>query len=211
MLNIAICDDDINDVNVINKICIKLMDAIDIIYKIVIFYDGQELLNYGESFDIIILDVQMKTDGISVGRELYKRGESYIIYISSYQRFCFQAINLVHAFAFIEKPVTENVVSSQLTAAIERWKSKEKEEELHFEVMLIEKGELKKAIKVFFPSDIYYFKFENRKIQMKVEHDTYFFTGRMSDIEEKMDKYGFARCHNAFVVNMRHISSISNL
>lgn len=45
---------------------------------------------------------------------------------------------------------------------------------------------------------------------MKVEHDTYFFTGRMSDIEEKMDKYGFARCHNAFVVNMRHISSISN-
>ena len=42
-----------------------------------------------------------------------------VIYTTSYKQFCRQAVNYVHAFAFLEKPVTKNNVERQLQEIIQ--------------------------------------------------------------------------------------------
>ena len=62
MIDIAICDDDIDQIKNISTLVSKNMEALDISFKITHFDEGQDLIEYmslaKESFDIIFLDIK---------------------------------------------------------------------------------------------------------------------------------------------------------
>ena len=103
MIEIIICDDEIKDLQDISKIVCEvcLNEVID--YNLKTYSSGEEKLDQTYSMDIGILDISMsELNGIDLGRELKKRfPEVKLIYITSYEKYCQQVINKVHAFSFL--------------------------------------------------------------------------------------------------------------
>ena len=54
MLRIAICDDEIKDIEIIKELTVNLLDTLQLTYEIETFSDGFLLLDSIISFDIIL-------------------------------------------------------------------------------------------------------------------------------------------------------------
>lgn len=60
-----------------------------------------------------------------------------------------------------------------------------------------------------FCNEILYFEYQNRRVKIvTVEKDYICIHEKISDIAEKMKPYGFAMCHQSFVVNLYEIEKI---
>jgi len=106
-LNIAICDDNINHLSVIEGYLEKFNSDTDI--HIIKAHSGEELLDIVSdySIDIAFLDIEMKElNGIEVGREIRtKFPESIIVFITGYRDYALEAFE-IESFQYIIKPIT---------------------------------------------------------------------------------------------------------
>ncbi len=107
MLQIAVCEDEQADRDNLIEILKPLLDKCKEEYRITCFSSGGELLQSGESFHLIFMDIMMEgRNEIETGQELYTRNHpAKIIYITNLGQYCMDAVNTVHAFAFLEKPI----------------------------------------------------------------------------------------------------------
>ena len=175
MFTIAICDDNENDSINIENIIKSYLELKDISFGINIF-KSEELLEFHDKFDLIFLDIVLDgINGIGVGQKMHERNKNVkIIYTTSNRQYFEQAVNNVHAFAYIEKPVTKDKAVKQLDEII-RYIQEENDraEIVNFKVVEItEKGKVENKFKNFDVKDIFYFEYLNRKI--KLENDNYF-------------------------------------
>ena len=91
MLNIAICDDEKNICDYIEKRTTECLAKADEEADVQVFYDGAELFsNCRENpsvFDIIFLDIKMKTiNGVECAKLLRETGvQSLIVFITSHK------------------------------------------------------------------------------------------------------------------------------
>lgn len=57
--------------------------------------------------------------------------------------------------------------------------------------------------------DIFYFEYQNRKVKIVTVEKVYIcINEKISDIAERMKPYGFAMCHQSFVVNLYEIETV---
>lgn len=212
MFSIAICDDDKKDTLKIAALVKDYMDARLIPYEVNTFQSGEELLGKHEIFDLIFLDIGLNgINGLLVGKKIREEDRNVkVIYTTSYQQFCKQAVNHVHAFAYLVKPVTRDKAERQLDEILQYiQEGHERSETVRFEILEItEEGELESRIKDFEVNDIFYFEYFNRKIKIKLENKEYFFKDKMKDLAEKMVEHHFETCHQSFLVNLRHVKKI---
>lgn len=212
MFNIAICDNDRKDCVKIGTIVKNYMNNRYIPYKIYIFRSGEQLLEFHGKFDLIFLDIAMDgINGIQAGKRMLDINRNVkIIYTTNYQQYCIQAMNHVHAFAYLEKPVEKNKTEEQLNEIIQYIRGEhEKEEIVKFEILEITKeGKIESKIKSFEVKDILYFEYINRKIKIKLENEEYFFTDKMKYLAAKMKEHHFETCHQCYLVNLRRIKKI---
>lgn len=210
MIKVAICDDEQIEIEKVYKLCEKIIKNNNLNCEISVFDKGKELLESKAKYDIVFLDIELgDVNGINVGGHLSKKNNSQIIYISNYPEYCIDAINKVHAFAFLKKPIDEIMFNEQIIATLSNIQQQLSEETIHFKIISIEYDEITKNIMGFRVKDIYYFEFVNRKIKLKMCDREYFFHGKMKDIQIETERYGFVRCHNAFVINLNHLLRIS--
>lgn len=120
MIEIAICDDDINDLNFALKILDEILASHNIGYNINTFLSAKEMLNSIKKIDIGILDIVMnELNGIELGRKLKEKFPSVrLIYTTNYEEYCMQAINEVHAYSFLCKPLDNSKMQEQITEAL---------------------------------------------------------------------------------------------
>ena len=60
-------------------------------------------------------------------------------------------------------------------------------------------------------NDIFYFEYLNRKIKIVTEGKEYIcINEKIGDIAKRMKPYGFAMCHQSFVVNLHEINKIGS-
>ncbi|MGB8452159.1 MAG: LytTR family DNA-binding domain-containing protein [Anaerocolumna sp.] len=212
MFTIVICDNNKKDTIKLEIIVKSYMDTKSIPYQINIFKSGEELLEFHDKFDLIFLDIAMDgINGIQAGKKMREiNRNAKIVYTTNYQQFCIQAMNNVHAFAYLEKPITKEKAERQLDEIIRYIEEENKKIEIvKFEIMEItEKGKLESKIKNFEVKDIFYFEYFNRKIKIKLGNEEYFFVDRMKDLAEKMREHNFEICHQCFLVNLGHIKKI---
>ena len=117
MIEIAVCDDDANDLDYAVNILHEIFTAQNIGYHIKTFLSANEMLNDIRKIDIGILDIAMnELNGIKLGRKLKKEKfpNVKLIYITSYEEYCMQAINDVHAFSFLCKPLDSCKMQKQI-------------------------------------------------------------------------------------------------
>jgi DNA-binding LytR/AlgR family response regulator len=107
MLEIAVCDDDIADLECAVNMLHKIFTSQKIAYHIEKFMSANQMLENISNIDIGILDISMEElNGIKLGRKLKEKfPDVKLVYITSYEEYCMQVINEVHAFSFLCKPL----------------------------------------------------------------------------------------------------------
>ncbi|MFR3728949.1 LytR/AlgR family response regulator transcription factor [Lacrimispora sp.] len=212
MFSIAICDDDKKDTLKMVALIKDYMNARRIPCQVDTFQSGEELLGIHKVFDLIFLDIGLSgINGIIVGKKIREENRNVkVIYTTSYKQFCKQAVNHVHAFAYLEKPVTRDKAEKQLDEILQYIQEEhEQSETVKFEIMEITaEGEVETRIRDFEVREIFYFEYFDRKIKIKLENKEYFFKDQMKDLAEKMMEHHFEICHQCFLVNLRHVKRI---
>ncbi len=212
MLYLAICDDEKADRIKLEAIIKNYMEGLEKSYAVHIFRSGEELLASTEKYDVIFLDIALTgINGIQAGKMLRNQNRNTrIIYTTNFHQYCKQAMNQVHAFAYLEKPVTMDKVKEQMDEILHLVdKEKEKPVIVKFEVISVtEAGRVETKIKSFDVQDIYYFEYVNRKIRLKLKEEEYYFTGKMKNLIQKVQIYNFESCHQNYLVNLKFVSKI---
>lgn len=212
MINIAICDDNKQDMEHIQSYVNEYMNHKKIPFKITLFLSGDELLQNEEEFELVFLDIAMVgMNGIEAGKKLKKiNNDTKIVYVTSFSEHWRAAINHVHAFAYLVKPINMNDISLQLDELMCILNRKiQKSQTVNFEVFSIKNGYAVDSVYMNFEVDeIYYFEYVGRKIILKTKDEEYFFVSQMKNVIQKMEKYCFACCHRSFLVNLQHVQNI---
>ena len=116
MLEIAVCDDDIADLECAVNMLHKIFTSQKIAYHIEQFMSANQMLENISNIDIGILDISMEElNGIKLGRKLKEKfPDVKLVYITSYEEYCMQVINEVHAFSFLCKPLEYDKLELQI-------------------------------------------------------------------------------------------------
>ena len=116
MLEIAVCDDDIADLECAVNMLHKIFTSQKIAYHIEQFMSVNQMLENISRIDIGILDISMEElNGIKLGRKLKEKfPDVKLVYITSYEEYCMQVINEVHAFSFLCKPLEYDKLELQI-------------------------------------------------------------------------------------------------
>ena len=116
MLEIVVCDDDIADLERAVNMLHKIFTSQKIAYHIEKFMSANQMLENISNIDIGILDISMEElNGIKLGRKLKEKfPDVKLVYITSYEEYCMQVINEVHAFSFLCKPLEYDKLELQI-------------------------------------------------------------------------------------------------
>lgn len=120
MIEIFVCDDDKNDLQTTAKLLEEIISEQKISYRLHAFLSPEEMMKNMEAIDIGILDIAMKEcNGIELGRRIREKiPEVKLIYTTGFEEYCMQAVNDVHAFSFLCKPIMRDELMAQLLAAL---------------------------------------------------------------------------------------------
>ena len=184
MLNIAICDDDIQTTGQLEMLIQEIAKRNFVDADIEIFWNGESLADAvaaGDSYDIIYLDIEMdKEDGISAAKRIRIYDKNVlIIYVTSHENqmeLCFMA-------AYDDK----NSGDFYFRYSYQRMNHK----------VLVR--------------DILYFESNRRKVFIVTGEETFELYGKLNEIENSLKacKVSFLRVHQSFLVNYKHVKGQS--
>ena len=206
MIKFAICEDEIIQAEINQDYIKRWADKNNIEYKIDIFESAEKFLfswEYEEVYDVIILDIQMKSmSGMELARNIrLKDSDVIIIFISGLDDYVFDGYN-VAAFNYLLKPINDEKIFSVL----DRVKEKLEKEKNTKQFLLLSKG--KNIFKIEY-DDIYYIIAFDHYIDIHCKKKIYTFNRKISQLEELLPKENFVRCHRSYIVNIKYVKNIN--
>lgn len=197
MLKIAVCDD---DRQMLGKMQQYLKDF-DKLFRICLYSSGEALLNSGETYNFIFLDIDMRgISGIDTARMLRKKDrKAKIIYVTAYEDFRDYAFS-VHAFAYLVKPVSKEQIQEILREALEYTETEDMGPSLCFHTT--------DGLLDIYIRDIYYFEYQNRQLKMATVSGDVWIPDSIHHMAQKMESYDFLMPHKSFIVNLFHIRNL---
>lgn len=212
MIQIAVCEDEQEDKENLLRNLKPILDKYITEYKITCFTSGGELLQSGVSFHLIFLDIVMEgKSGIETGAELYRRDHSAkIIYTTNFGQYCVEAINTVHAFAFLEKPISTEILEKQVQEFLRQYRRDEVLLEFQ-NVSYEEKGIVLERWSIRLSVDaILYFEYikAKKKVKIVTENMVYEYQDTISGLEERMRPYGFETSCRGILVSLKNVAKI---
>ena len=209
MLEIAVCDDDIADLECAVNMLHKIFTSQKIAYNIERFVSANEMLENISSIDIGILDISMEElNGIKLGRKVKEKFPNVkLVYITSYEEYCMQVINEVHAFSFLCKPLDYDKLKMQMLDLLNQLPDALVEK--NFLKVTDSDGKEYMSIKLRL-SDILYFEYikRSRKVLIVLSDITYEYDCIFEKLVEELQPYAFVVNCRGNLVNLRHIEKI---
>ena len=209
MLEIAVCDDDIADLERAVTMLHKIFTSQQIAYHIEQFVSANQMLENFSRIDIGILDISMEElNGIKLGRKLKEKfPDVKLVYITSYEEYCMQVINEVHAFSFLCKPLEYDKLELQILELLNQLP--DAIEEKNFYKVTDSNGKEYLSIKLKL-RDILYFEYikRSRKAAIIMEDCRYECECTFENLVEELHPYDFAVNHRGCLINVRHIEKI---
>jgi DNA-binding LytR/AlgR family response regulator len=205
MLTIAICDDEKKICDYIEKRTTEILAKNDLEAEVSVFYDGSELLksceNNNQSFDIIFLDIKMKTlNGVECAKLLRDMGaNSLIVFITSSAEYVFSGYE-VKAFRYILKTDLVNAFSRVLGECLLELKK------LNTSFFIVKTSSSVKNIPL---SDILYFESNKRLLNIHTKNEVISFYEKLDNVENELKEKDFIRTHQSYLVNAQKIKSVS--
>lgn len=127
VINIAVCDDDLEITKSINKLLMKYQDERDLDFTVDLFNDGSGLKSSilkGKKYDLIYLDIEMRQmNGIATAKYIRSIDTTVLlIYVSNYDNYLKELFE-VEPFRFMSKPINDKRFYMFLDLAIDRIRS----------------------------------------------------------------------------------------
>ena len=202
MIRIAIVEDDRRDMQILNDYLKRYEQETSTHFKISVLSDGLDIItDYRAEYDIILLDIQMKhLDGMRTAEKIRTLDEDVIfIFITSTVQFAVQGYT-VDALGYVLKPVPYLAFSQILGKAARLIQKKQNKCYLTLDV----DGCQMKLDTAW----IYYIESQKHDVLVHTEKGDYRTAGPLKRMEELLMTQGFAKCHNAYLVNLRHIMAL---
>jgi len=199
-MRIAICDDDKLQRETLEQYVTEHISAYPNI-KITKYSSGEKLLDALRSYkiDILLLDIEMGgINGIETAKKIREfNSEIIIIFITGYVNYVSDAFR-TNAFQFLIKPVKQELFDQEFERAIKKYQND------HHKYVIVQKsGTISLEI-----NEIIFLESEGRKINIHTKNKLHTKYGTINDEENTLLNYGFVRCHQAFLVNMKYILEI---
>ncbi len=211
MIKVAICDDNSEDLSSAKGIFTSVFDKLGIDNVLQLFTSAEEMLADKQDIDLAILDIEINGEnGIDLGRQLKSRyPQIKIIYITSFEQYCMQAINEIHAFSFLCKPLIVDKVIEQMHDLIPEIEGLKDSIEKTFYKVTNDHGREYPILKINI-NDIIYFEYikSKRKISIVLKDAVYEYSYVMGKLIDELADYGFAVNCRGCLVNLRHIEKI---
>lgn len=154
-------------------------------------------------FDIVFLDINMpKVSGLELGYELkYINPDVSIIFQTAYEEHALKAFD-IGAVGYLVKPFSID----QIQATLERIKTPIKDEK---ELRILSKsGDNYLLLK---PEEIHYVKADLSEVMIRTTKGFSYYSQKISDIFNKLEKYGFERIHRSYLININEIKDIETI
>ncbi|MEG1312067.1 MAG: LytTR family DNA-binding domain-containing protein [Romboutsia sp.] len=203
MINIGICDDELHYRLKIKGILERVLNSYPINYSIYEFSSGESLLNdYPKDLDILIMDIQMKKiNGMDTARKIRVFDENLeIIFMTSFAEFMQEGYE-VKAYRYMLKPISERKISKNIIACIEEIMKKRNN------YLTINVKNYVDRIKI---DSITYIETDRPNILIYTPNKTYTTKMSISKMEKTLSKYGFFRCHNSYIINLKLVESMNS-
>ena len=206
-INIAICDDEQNSLEIIQKELYKASENLNITIETYMYADGNKVVdliyNDKEDVDILFLDIDMPyISGLEVAKKLREKDSDIIlIFISAHEQYVFDSIEY-NPFRYIRK----NRIEKELPIALKAACSRIEENMDEYIVAKTEDSEVK--IK---HSDIMYFETVVRKVEIHLSNGKVFAVRKtIKELYEELKDSNFIRIHSGGIVNAKYIDEFSN-
>lgn len=203
MIKIAVVDDEDIIIQQMKESIEKFFKSRTYQYELFTFCDGKDLLLNKDSYDIIFLDIEMKTiDGIDTAIQIRNYDMNVpIVYITSFSKYWRSAYQ-VHAFDFIEKPIYYDKIATVLNDFIQMC-SEKVSKSINLKT---EQGTILQST-----NEIYYFLIDRNKICTAYTlRKNYVVKENLNAIYEKLDKVQFYSPHRCCIVNLKYVDYISD-
>lgn len=200
-MDIAIVDDDVSCVKRIKQFIARYQENHGGEYLISEYQDGLTFLEeVNKSYDLIFLDIDMPMmNGMNTARQLRERDENVcLIFITNMAQFAIKGYE-VNALDFIVKPVEYSIFEFKMKKAVSIISRR-------YDNMLTLK--VKNGIRRIRVNDIYYVEVIKHKLIYHTVHGDIEVWEALSDVEQRLTSYGFARCNISFLVNLRYVTEI---
>lgn len=197
-MKIAIIDDEKNWRDSARSAVQEYVDARD---QIELFSSGITFLDRHKEYDVVLMDIDMpKLDGFdTIIRYKTEFSSSTILILTTHLDYARKGY-LVDAFRYIDKAKMEE----ELDEAFE--KIREINRKNQFTVL----GRNGKKVKTILIKDIYYIETAGRYCAITTADERYECSESVGVLEEKLEEYGFFRCHKSFLVNLNAVKYLDN-
>ena len=208
MINICLCDDDINVLNYYTNKINKLLEKNNYDYSIENFKSGESLIFELEDnpnrFNIIIIDIIMKRiNGIETTKILRRYGyNGVIIFLTSSKEFALDSFK-VEPLNYLLKNESDDRFKYIFFKAIQQVHKNSNKN------IVISSKPQSKVINL---DNIVYMESLNKKIILhKISGDLEEVNCVLKDIYEKVKKYGFIQCHKSYIINLKYVQRFNKL
>ena len=202
MIQIVLCEDQIQHQKTIEKFLQEILGENNIEYNLRIYKSGEELLNdYPKNVDIFILDIQMeKINGMDVARKIREidKNKPEIIFTTSLVEYIQEGYE-VRAYRYLLKPIKYEDLKKHILSCIDEVINKKDK------FILIENKNETYKIKI---EEITYIEIQRKDMSIHTESKVYKTKMTMDKIEKELKNYNFYRCHKSFLVNIDYVENI---
>lgn len=197
-MNIVVCDDDEAIRKKIIQMCFNFQNETHITGEIVEMSSGEDVLNYHEQIDVLILDIELPgKNGIQVMREIEQEQRyDYIVFVSSHQEAVWNSFSC-KTVGFIRKPIEYEQLRRILKKVAEL-----KNEEFLIEI------DTDQGICVVKSSDLIYIKGEGSYTRIVTKNESLIVRKTLSQWEKQLTGMNMLRAHKSYFINMEYIKNI---
>ena len=211
MIDIAICDDNRDDLNMVAKMIEEILLERKIVFNLHMFVSAKKMLEEIKKVDIGILDISMdEINGIELGRKIKSKfSNAKLLYVTSFNEYCQQAINDVHAFSFLCKPLNKDKLKKQIDEVVNDKLEITNINYRMFYNLKDENGKEYLAKKVNLDNIIYFeYVKSKRRILMVQDEEKYEFSYVMATLSKELEEKAFEISCRGYLVNLKHVTRI---
>ena len=200
MLQIAICDDVVEQTLVLQNYVREYCERRNVEYKLYIYTSGIEMLADAEKMDIVFLDIEMPNlDGIETGRQIREKNSVCRIIMATCMVERMKEAFFIEAFRFIIKPFDQKEVEEALDACMKKILGSRS-------ILLY----LNRNIYEVHQSEIQYIITYDSACEYRVRDKMLRSETSLRELESQLDNRLFFRVHRKYIVYMAHIRSYKN-
>lgn len=200
-LNIAICDDDEKDRDILDAFLHAICDEWDINARILHYSSGEEFLfalKQKYSPDIIFMDIYLSgINGIETAKDISRTGKGRFIFTTTSRDHALEAFAL-NAAHYLVKPLAKNAVREALRRCLPRHDAERPK------LLEIKTGHGIVPVRM---DNIVYIEVLNKICTIHTEKDSFQTYTSLDALSELLDGASFIRAQRSFIVNMKYIES----